>query len=268
MMICPLCGFTQPDYAHECLQCHTPIVQPPADAKLDHDEAEQTNTIVRIERRRKASAHGERTVNRDRAALRRRETNQPDLPPQIKPPAAMKPGSLPPASHQMPSAPQFDNDQSSNEDLPPPVRGVQPDGLPPLPPVPPVMDRTPSQSGRQLDQLVDRLRRVIVSTTPELQGRPVQEYKGVVSTGAVVKLEGWAPYLEDVKDIGSLRHAPFDAQIRKARDVLITDLKIEAAKLGANGVVGLTVRFQPDQQGTSERVLWLVAIGTAVVLPE
>jgi len=129
------------------------------------------------------------------------------------------------------------------------------------------LDRTPSQSGEQLNQIVNRLKRVIVSTTPEVQGRTVKEYKGVVSTGAVVKLEGWAPYLEGVKDIGSLRHAPFDAQIRKARDVLITDLKIEAAKLGANGVVGMTVQLHPVQGG-ADRLLWLVAIGTAVVLPE
>jgi uncharacterized protein YbjQ (UPF0145 family) len=267
-MICPLCGFAQPDYARECLQCHTPIAQPTADANTNHDEAERTNTIMRVERRRKARVRGDRMVNRDQAAMRRREAEQSDPPPQIKPSAAMEPGPLPPASYRIPVDPQVDDDQSSKEDLPPPVRAAQPNGLPPLPSVPPVKDRTSSQSGGQLEQLVDRLKRVIVSTTPELQGRLVQAYKGVVSTGVVVKLENWAPYLEGVKDIGSLRHAPFDAQIRKARDVLITDLKIEAAKLGANGVVGMTMQLQPVQQGTPERLLWLVAIGTAVVLSE
>jgi uncharacterized protein YbjQ (UPF0145 family) len=276
-MICPLCGFDLPDYARDCLQCHTPIAQPSADAKSDHDEAEQNDTNVRVERRRKARARGEGMVNRDRVATRRRETDQPrspepvphvDPPPQRKPPAVIKPGSPQPASYRIAVSPRFEDDESSDEELPPTVRAVQSGESPSLSSVPPVMDRMSSQSGGQLNQLVDRLKRVIVSTTPEVQGRPVEEYKGVVSTGAVVKLEGWAPYLEGVKDIGSLRHAPFDAQIRKARDVLITDLKIEAAKLGANGVVGMTVQLHPVQQGTSGRLLWLVAIGTAVVLPE
>jgi uncharacterized protein YbjQ (UPF0145 family) len=268
----------------ECLQCHTPIAHSSSDAKIEYEPAEETDAIIRIERRRKARARGEQPVNRERMDNRGRETDeappsassQLEPPPHIKQPMAKKPGR-PTSSYRIPAAsqPQTDTDledePSSDEDLPAPVRAVQSGGspsVPSLPPVQPVVDRTSSQSGGQLNQLVDRLKRVIVSTTPEVQGRPVKEYKGVVSTGAVVKLEGWAPYLEGVKDIGSLRHAPFDAQIRKARDVLITDLKIEAAKLDANGVVGMTVQLHPVQQGATDRLLWLVAIGTAVVLPE
>jgi len=301
-MICPLCGHQQPDYARECLQCHTPFATQSSDGASEHGAAEETDTIIRVERRRKARARGERTVNRDRVPIHRRHAEEPSgssepsepshqikpppkiTPPPIKPtpvkqppiipPSVSGPSVSPPAPYRIPAASQSppvsrfqeasrsSDNRSSDGPHQSPIRSVHSGGSPP------VLDRTPSQSGGQLNQLVDRLKRVIVSTTPELQGRPVREYKGVVSTGAVVKLEGWAPYLEGVKDIGSLRHAPFDAQIRKARDVLITDLKIEAAKLGANGVVGLTVQLHPVQQGAADRLLWLVAIGTAVVLPE
>jgi hypothetical protein len=33
-------------------------------------------------------------------------------------------------------------------------------------------------------------------------------------------------------------------------------------------VVGMTVQLLPVQQGAADRLLWLVAIGTAVLLPE
>jgi uncharacterized protein YbjQ (UPF0145 family) len=285
-MICPLCGHQQSGNGRECLQCHTPIMDTSTDDKPEYEAVEETDAIIRLERRRKARARSDQPVNRDRVDIHRRETDQPppsetsysESLPRIKQPKMMKPGR-PPSAIRIPAAsrPQPDTDvddeQSSDEPLPPPVRAVKSVGsphVPPVKPVPvqPVIDGTASQSGEQLNQLVDRLKRVVVTTTPEVQGRPVKEYKGVVSTGAVVKLEGWAPYLEGVKDIGSLRHAPFDAQIRKARDVLITELKIEATKLDANGVVGMTVQLHPVQQGSADRLLWLVAIGTAVVLPE
>jgi uncharacterized protein YbjQ (UPF0145 family) len=276
-MICQLCGHQQPDYTSECLQCHTRFEESGSDRKPGQqpsDEAEQTDTIIRVERRRKARVRGERTVNRERVAVRRPEPPESDdSPPPVErprqiqpPPQVIRPQVItptpPPSAFQIPAASQSDDHRPPAVSLPPREREGQAGGAPFT------LERTPSQSGEHLNQIVDRLKRVIVSTTSEVQGRPVKEYKGVVSTGAVVKLEGWAPYLEGVKDIGSLRHAPFDAQIRKARDVLITDLKIEAAKLGANGVVGMTVQLHPVQQGQTDRLLWLVAIGTAVVLPE
>ncbi|MBI3621807.1 MAG: YbjQ family protein [Nitrospirae bacterium] len=282
-MICPLCGYQQPDYASECLQCHTRFEESSSDeaAAKHSEEAEKTDTIIRVERRRKARARGEGTVNRERVVVRRPEPPDPSVsddspqpvkrPPQIQPPPHVIPPPVigkpaaPPAVFRPPVASRVDDSERLPDvSLPPAGRAgdLNRGGDAPL-----TLDRTPSQSGEQLNQIVNRLKRVIVSTTPEVQGRPVKEYKGVVSTGAVVKLEGWSSYLEGVKDIGSLRHAPFDAQIRKARDVLITDLKIEAAKLGANGVVGMSVQLHPVQGGT-DRLLWLVAIGTAVVLPE
>ncbi|HTP42826.1 MAG TPA: heavy metal-binding domain-containing protein [Nitrospiria bacterium] len=292
-MICPLCGYNQPDFAHECLQCHTPISHPSADAIVNQEQEEdqeenqeeRTDTIVRVERRRKARAHGDRPVNKEPVPVRHRheadssdpsESSRPAQRPPQSPPRPVKPlpaapsvASKPHAATQakvrIPEVSSHSSDgRSSSEPLPPPVKAVhsQSGGSPSIP------DRTPSESGEHLNHLVDKLKRVTVTTTPEVQGRPVKEYKGIVSTGSVVKLEGWASYLGGLKDIGSLRHAPFDAQIRKARDVLITELKIEAAKLGANGVVGMTVQLHPVQQGAADRLLWLVAIGTAVVLPE
>jgi len=276
-MICPLCGYSQPGYARECLQCHTPVSQPSDEANLDQEEAEQTDTNVRVERRRKARERDNRPVDKERIRVPHRQedaSSEPSESPRpVKPPPPVKPLPAPPSiaakrrtspevRARAPELSHSSGDSSRDESSPPPAKAVHSNGSPSAP------QETPSQSGEHLNHLVDRLKRVIVSTTPEVQGRPVKEYKGIVSTGSVVKLDGWASYLEGVKDIGSLRHAPFDAQIRKARDVLITDLKIEAAKLGANGVVGMTVQLHPVQQGAADRLLWLVAIGTAVVLPE
>ena len=120
-----------------------------------------------------------------------------------------------------------------------------------------------------MTQLVDRLKQVIVTTTPDVQGRDVTDYKGVVTAGAVVRLEELRPYINGIGDVGALRSAPFYEQLRKARDIAMTDLKIEAAKLGGNAVVGVSFQYEQSQStGQSDRLIWIIATGTAVHLTD
>jgi uncharacterized protein YbjQ (UPF0145 family) len=69
--------------------------------------------------------------------------------------------------------------------------------------------------------------------------------------------------------VSALRSAPFFELLRTAREIAMTDLKIEAAKLGANGVIGVTFQFEESQKaGPAEQLIWIVATGTAVLIDE
>ncbi len=234
-MICPLCGYLQPDSAVECLQCHSPLKAAPTGRKPPVDLGhEGTEDLGRTERRR-------RPRSRERTMMRRGEKS-------VAPPAA-----------------------SLRVEPPRPKEAVVVRVDPPQVDVPPAAeaDSLPLPAGSPLTQILERLKRVMVTTTSEFQHRTISEYRGVVTAGAMVKLEGWAAYLEELKDVGALRYAPFYDYMRKARDIVMTDLKIEAAKLGANGVVGVTVQFDPSQADShGNRLVWMVAIGTAVVLSD
>jgi len=136
---------------------------------------------------------------------------------------------------------------------------------------PPASSQAPATApqGAGVTQLVEKLGQVIITTTPEIHGRTAIEYRGVVTAGAVVKLDGFDFYIENVREVGALRSAPFFEQMRKARDIAMTDLKIEAAKLGANGVVGVAFQYEQSQRPNQPALLiWIVATGTAVVLAE
>lgn len=238
-MICPLCGYEQPENVKECVQCHTPFAGKASNWRAERDQTgKETGTIARIERRRRPRPR-ERTVTRERGVAK--EQKEQMIPREQR---IIEESPLPP----------------------PPVKETTPQHEPP--PSPLREERTPAP-GSSVTQLVDRLKQVVVTTTPDVQDRAVAEYKVVVTAGAVVKLEGLDHYAGEIKDVGALRAAPFYDQIKKARDIAMTDLKIEAAKLGANGVVGVTLQFEQSQKEHQDGLLiWIVATGTAVVLTD
>lgn len=91
---------------------------------------------------------------------------------------------------------------------------------------------------------------MIITTTPTIEGRPVQEYLGLVS-GECVLLGGIFDNFADVED-----------RILEARHRAQTKLTQRAAALGANAVVG--VRVDMEIQGG---VKYVQVTGTAVVVP-
>jgi uncharacterized protein YbjQ (UPF0145 family) len=256
-MICPLCGCEQSDDAKECQQCHTPLAGKTSSWRADRDQTgEETDAAARIERRRRQRprdrpAAGERSAVRDRVPNRPPE--RPSLPvkePSEEPPVMHKP--RPPDVKEISRPPLKEPTPQQKEPSYPSFRG----------------ERTPPPSG-SVTQLVDRLKQVVVTTTPDVERRAVVEYKGVVTAGAVVKLEDWGDYAAGINEVGALRTAPFYERIKKARDIAMTDMKIEAAKLGANGVVGVTLQFEQSLKGhQADLMIWIVASGTAVVLAE
>ncbi|MEW6325827.1 MAG: heavy metal-binding domain-containing protein [Nitrospirota bacterium] len=228
-----------------CLQCHTPLAGKEPTWRAREPAGEETDAIARIERRRRARPR-ERTVARNRTQERPPEQTQ-------KPPWTERDRGLP-AGRQAPAEPAPSSHEATEEQE---LHGV---------PSAPLEEPAPAGS---VTQLVDRLKQVIVTTTPEVQHREVADYKGVVTAGAVVRLETLGSYIDGVKDVGALRAAPFYEQLRKARDIAMTDLKIEAAKLGANAVVAVTFQYeQSPSADQSDRLIWIIATGTAVLLAE
>jgi uncharacterized protein YbjQ (UPF0145 family) len=254
VMICPLCGCPQPGDTNECVQCHTRLTGKPSGWRGDHNPAgEDTDAATRVERRRRPRPR-ERTVANERSGTRERPTQRPPERTHERPPERLP--ERPITREQRPP--------ETKELSPPPFKETTPQRE-----LPPRRDERTPPPGSSVTQLVDRLKQVVVTTTPDVQDRTVTEYKGVVTAGAVVKLEDWEDYAEGINEVGALRSAPFYERIRKGRDIAMTDMKIEAAKLGANGVVGVTLQFEQSRKDRQASLLiWIVASGTAVVLTE
>ena len=104
---------------------------------------------------------------------------------------------------------------------------------------------------------------LVVTTTPNIEGHPIKEYKDIVF-GEVVQgtdvLSGMAAGLADM--FGS-RSNSYESYLMKARAEAIDEMKQRAIKRGANAIVGVKV----DCEVTGEsHMMQVTASGTAVVI--
>lgn len=105
-------------------------------------------------------------------------------------------------------------------------------------------------------------RGVIVSTTPTLEGHPIQEYKGIVVGEVIVGANLFRDLFANIRDIVGGRSGSYERILQKARDEAIEELQAEAAARGCNAVVGVDLDY--EVVGDTGSMLMVSASGTAV----
>lgn len=104
---------------------------------------------------------------------------------------------------------------------------------------------------------------MIISTTPTIEGRAVNEYLGVVTGEAIMGANIFKDLFAGVRDIVGGRSAAYEDELRKARRIALDELGEEAQRLGADAVVGVDLDYETVGQGS---MLMVTASGTAVRL--
>lgn len=105
-------------------------------------------------------------------------------------------------------------------------------------------------------------RGVIVSTTPTLEGRPIQEYCGIVTGEVIVGANLFRDMFAGIRDIVGGRSGSYERILADARTQAIQELQAEAAALGGNAVVGIDLDYEVI--GPNGSMLMVSASGTAV----
>lgn len=105
-------------------------------------------------------------------------------------------------------------------------------------------------------------RGVIVTTTPTLEGRPIQEYCGIVTGEVIVGANLFRDLFASVRDIVGGRSGSYERILADARNQAIAELQAEAATLGGNAVVGIDLDYEVI--GANGSMLMVSASGTAV----
>jgi 3-hydroxybutyryl-CoA dehydrogenase len=125
-------------------------------------------------------------------------------------------------------------------------------------------------SGSQERPWILRLRKVeerlkmIVTTTPTIDGRKIEAYLGVVAGEAIVGANIFKDLFAGIRDIVGGRSAAYENELRKAREIALAELADNAKALGANAVVGVDLDYEVIGSGGS--MLMVSASGTAVKL--
>lgn len=103
---------------------------------------------------------------------------------------------------------------------------------------------------------------MLITTTPTIEGRPIQDYVGVVTGEAIMGANVVRDFFASITDIVGGRSGAYESKLKEARDVAIDELKNQAARLGANAVVAIDIDYEVVREG----MLMVAVSGTAVRL--
>lgn len=105
---------------------------------------------------------------------------------------------------------------------------------------------------------------MIVTTTPSVEGRPVQQYLGIVTGEVIVGANIFRDIFASITDIVGGRSGKYEKVLQRARQEAIAEAQDEARRLGANAVIGIDLDYEVLGKGGS--MLMVSCSGTAVVV--
>ncbi|MFZ5744655.1 MAG: heavy metal-binding domain-containing protein [Pseudomonadota bacterium] len=105
---------------------------------------------------------------------------------------------------------------------------------------------------------------MIVTTTPTIEGRPVQQYLGVVTGEVIVGANMFRDLFASIRDIVGGRSGSYEDVLARARLQALDEMKQFAAGLGGNAVVGVDLDY--EVLGANGSMLMVSVTGTAVVV--
>jgi len=106
---------------------------------------------------------------------------------------------------------------------------------------------------------------MIITTTHGIEGRPVEDYLGIVMGEAIVGANIFKDVFAAVRDVVGGRARAYEDALRGARQEALREMATRAADLGANAVVGVDIDYEVI--GRRGSMLMVTSSGTAVRVP-
>ena len=104
--------------------------------------------------------------------------------------------------------------------------------------------------------------RMLIVTTPQLEGRRITKYYGVVSGEAILGANIFRDFFAGIRDIVGGRSAAYEKVLRDSKQTALDEMAVDARKLGANAIVGVDL----DYETIGGTMLMVSASGTAVTV--
>ena len=105
---------------------------------------------------------------------------------------------------------------------------------------------------------------MLISTTPTVEGRPILEYKGIVTGETIIGANFLKDIMAGLRDFFGGRSGSYEKVLRKAQETALAEMQERARQLGANAVVAVDIDY--ETVGQSGSMLMVVVSGTAVVI--
>ena len=105
---------------------------------------------------------------------------------------------------------------------------------------------------------------MIISTTPNLEGHPIQKYLGVVTGETIIGANVFKDMMAGITDFFGGRSTTYETVLIQAKDTAIQEMVDRAGQWGANAIVGIDIDY--ETVGGSGSMLMVTCSGTAVVI--
>lgn len=105
---------------------------------------------------------------------------------------------------------------------------------------------------------------MIVTTTNNIEGKRILEYKGIVCGEVISGVDFIKDFAAGLTNFFGGRSKSYEDELIQAREGAIEELKQRAWQLGANAIVGIDIDYEVLGQGGN--MLMVTASGTAVLV--
>jgi uncharacterized protein YbjQ (UPF0145 family) len=105
---------------------------------------------------------------------------------------------------------------------------------------------------------------MLVTTTPNIEGKRITRYFGIVSGETILGANVFRDFMAGITDIVGGRSGAYEQELRRAKETAIAEMVEQAKAMGANAVIGVDL----DYETIRESMLMVTAAGTAVLYSE
>jgi uncharacterized protein YbjQ (UPF0145 family) len=103
---------------------------------------------------------------------------------------------------------------------------------------------------------------MLVTTTHNVEGKRIVEYKGLVAGEAILGANLFRDLFASIRDIVGGRAGSYEKVLHDARKTAVSEMTDKAEQLGANAVIGVDIDY--ETVGTNGSMLMVTAAVSAV----
>ncbi len=107
---------------------------------------------------------------------------------------------------------------------------------------------------------------MLLTTTNNIEGRKVKQYKGIVTGEVILGANLFKDFFASIRDIIGGRSGSYERVLKEARESALQELADKANAIGANAVIG--VSFDYETLGAKGSMIMVSTNGTAVILED
>jgi uncharacterized protein YbjQ (UPF0145 family) len=107
---------------------------------------------------------------------------------------------------------------------------------------------------------------MILTTGPNVDGREVIQYCGIVNGEAILGANIFKDFFAGIRDVVGGRSGAYEQSLRQARNTAIKEMTQAAKDLGADAVISIDIDYESIEINNGGNMLMVAVSGTAVRL--